>query len=112
MSYKDYLGKSNKIRIQICIYHMEQIQCDHLSHFPVTYEQMREAIIPPFINDDIDVSIIISKTCVETSFSLIRMRYHNVKFTVTSQLSKDLLLDIKKILMVVMSVSGVVVLLD
>ena len=47
---------------------MEQIQCNHLSHLPVSYEQMREAVIPPFINDDIDVSIIISKTCVETSF--------------------------------------------
>ena len=84
-SYNDYLGQIKSIKIQILTYQMEQIQCTHLPYLPVSYDHIKEAVISNTINDDIDVSIIISKTQLERYFSLIRIRYHNVNIVVTSQ---------------------------
>ena len=61
-SYNDYLGEKVHIKIQIFIYQIDKLRSNHLLHLPVTYDHLKEAVISPQINNNIDVSIIICKT--------------------------------------------------
>ena len=98
INYNNFLGHSEIINIMIIKYQMLDCPFDSLYHCNVQFSHLNKASICPTIGNNIDVSIIISKKTNETSYQLVRLRYHKTNIVVSSQLSKNLLSDLKNIM--------------